>query len=32
MIILGIIIGGTIIFAAGCLVGRFIRAGDAWDD
>lgn len=32
MIILGIIVGGTIIFAAGCLVGRFIRAGGAWDD
>ena len=27
-----IIIGGAIIFAAGCLVGRFIRAGGAWDD
>ena len=32
MIILGIIIGGAIIFAAGSLVGRFIRAGGAWDD
>lgn len=29
MIIFGIIIGGVIIFAAGCLVGRFIRAGGA---
>lgn len=26
MIILGIIVVGAIIFAAGCLVGRFIRA------
>lgn len=32
MIILGIIIGGAIIFAVGCLVGRFIRAGGAWDE
>lgn len=32
MIILGIIVGGAIIFAAGCLVDRFIRAGGAWDD
>ena len=32
MIILGIIVGGAIIVAAGCLVGRFIRAGGAWDD
>lgn len=32
MIILGIIVGGTIIFAAGCLVGRFIRTGGAWDE
>ena len=32
MIILDIIVGGTIIFAVGCLVGRFIRAGGAWDD
>lgn len=33
MIILGIIVGGAIIFAAGCLVGRFIRTGGgAWDD
>lgn len=32
MIILGIIVVGVIIFAAGCLVGRFIRAGGAWDD
>ena len=32
MIILGIIVGGAIIFAADCLVGRFIRAGDAWDE
>ena len=29
MIVFGIIIGGVIIFAAGCLVGRFIRAGGA---
>ena len=29
MIILGIIVGGAIIFAADCLVGRFIRAGGA---
>lgn len=27
MIIFGIIVVGAIIFAAGCLVGRFIRAG-----
>lgn len=26
------IVGGAIIFAAGCLVGRFIRAGGAWDE
>lgn len=32
MIILGVIVGGAIIFATGCLVGRFIRAGGAWDD
>lgn len=32
MIIFGIIVGGAIIFAVGCLVGRFIRAGGAWDD
>lgn len=32
MIILGIIVVGAIIFAAGCLVGRFIHAGGAWDD
>lgn len=32
MIIIGIIGVGAIIFAAGCLVGRFIRAGGAWDD
>lgn len=32
MIILGIIVGGAIIFAADCLVGRFIRAGGAWDE
>lgn len=29
MIILGINVVGAIIFAAGCLVGRFIRAGGA---
>lgn len=29
MIIFGIIVGGVIIFAVGCLVGRFIRAGGA---
>lgn len=32
MIILGIIVGGAIIFVVGCLVGRFIRAGGAWDE
>lgn len=32
MIILGIIVGGAIIFAAGCLVGRFIRAGRGVDE
>lgn len=32
MIILGIIVGGVLIFAAGCLFGRFIRAGGAWDE
>ena len=32
MIILGFIVGSVIIFAVGCLVGRFIRAGGAWDD
>lgn len=32
MIILGIIVVGAIIFEAGCLVGRFIRAGGAWDE
>lgn len=32
MIILGIIVGGAIIFAAGCLSGRFIRAGGTWDE
>lgn len=31
MIILGIIVGGVIIFAAGCLVGRFIRVGGGDD-
>lgn len=32
MIVFGIIIGGVIIFAAGCLVGRFIRAGRGVDE
>ena len=32
MSILGIIVVGAIIFAAGCLVGHFIRAGGAWDE
>ena len=32
MIVFGIIVGDAIIFAVGCLVGRFIRAGGAWDD
>lgn len=32
MVVFWSIVGGVIIFAAGCLVGRFIRAGGAWDD
>lgn len=32
MIILGIIVGGAIIFATGCLVGCFTRAGGAWNE
>lgn len=32
MIVFRSIVVGAIIFAAGCLVGRFIRAGGAWDE